>query len=59
MAKCLKPGANPELIKICTRQVQERANPTLQELEGAKEGLLLVRIRSFDSGWILEVPMCD
>ena len=35
-ANRLKPGANPELIKSCTRQADERANPALQELEGAK-----------------------
>jgi hypothetical protein len=59
MANGLKPGANPELIKSCTRQVEERADPALQELEGAHEGLLFVRVRTFNSGWVLDAPMRD
>src|SRR3954468_4808338 len=59
MANGLKPGANPELIKSCWRQVEERADPALQELEGAKEGLFFVRVRPFDSGRVLDAPMRD
>jgi hypothetical protein len=41
MTNGLKPGAHREPIKAGQRQVDERADPALQELEGAHEGLLV------------------
>ncbi len=43
-ANGLKPGANSEPIKSCQRQVEERADPVLQKLEGVNKGLLPVGI---------------
>src|SRR5215218_4640547 len=59
MANGLKPSAHREPIKADQRQVEERADPALQELEGAKEGLFFVRVRTCDSGWVLDAPMRD
>src|SRR5829696_9828904 len=59
MANGLKPSAHREPIKADQRQVEERADPALQELEGAKEGLFFLRVRTFDSGWVLDAPMRD
>jgi hypothetical protein len=59
MTNCLNSGAHREPIKAGQGQVDERANPALQELEGANEGLLLVGVRTFSSGWVLDASMRD
>jgi hypothetical protein len=59
MTNGLKSSAYRESIKAGQWQVDKRADPALQELEGANKGLLLLGARTFDSGWIVDAPVRD
>ena len=59
MSNGLKPDAYREPIKAGQWQVDKRADPVPQELEGANKGLLLLGFRTFGSGGVLDAPMRD
>jgi hypothetical protein len=50
----LKPSAYREPIKSRQRQVEKRADPALQELEGPDEGFCSVHIGAFDGCRVLD-----
>ena len=58
-ANGLKPGAHREPIKADQRQMEECVGPAFHGMEGANKSLLLVGIRTFDSGWIVDAPVRD
>ncbi len=57
MTDGLKPRANRELVQIGQRQVDERADPALQELESPNEGFRSVYLRALDRCRVLDAPM--
>jgi hypothetical protein len=59
MAYGLKPLAYRELIQIGQRQVDERANPALQEPKGPDEGFRSVHVRALDGCRVLDAPVGD
>src|SRR5829696_5026044 len=59
MTDGLEPGANRELIKHFQWQVDERADPVLQVLEGSHKCLFLVGLGPLNSRWVFDAPVGD
>ena len=59
MTNSLKPSAYREPVKSRQWEVDKRADPVLQELEGPDEGFCSVYIGAFDGCRVLDAPMSD
>ncbi len=59
MTDCTEASTYREAIKAGQRQVDERADAVLQELENPNEGFRPVYIRPPYGGWVLDAPMRD
>jgi hypothetical protein len=59
MTDCTEASTYREAIKAGQRQVDERADTVLQELESPNEGFCPVYIRTLDGGWVLDAPVRD